>query len=180
MGGNIALDYRVRGRLSCSPCAYIISSPWIGLVNKVPKPVYLTAKMISRVKPDFRISANIIPQHLGNPEIINAERRTALVHNSISVETAVDGIDIGKALEEGRLHGGSGSEKPMLLMHSKSDMICNVENTRKFAALEGDGCTYIEWQDLFHEIHNGNKEKDGSEVIETVIAWIRNLPGLSD
>lgn len=180
MGGNITLDFRIRGRLSGKPCAYIISAPWIGLVNEIPKPVYFAAKAISKVKPDFQISSNINPEHLGNSAIIKSEKRAELVHRKISVETAVEGIETGKALEMGTLRGnGDGKGKPMLLMHGDADKLCSVEKTRNFAARENENCTYIEWEGLFHEIHNGNQEKDGSEVIAAVIAWIKALPALS-
>ncbi|MCL1983550.1 MAG: lysophospholipase [Clostridiales bacterium] len=180
MGGNIALDYRIRGSLSGKPCAYVITSPWIRLVNEIPLPLYLTAKVLSKVKPDFALNSGIKPEDLGNPDVIKAEKRAELTHRRISAGTAVDCVDTGKALLGGSLKGnGGGLGKPLLIMHGTGDKICDINSTRRLAALEGGNCTYIEWDGLFHEIHNGNLEKDGKEVIEAVIGWLLGLPEVS-
>lgn len=176
MGGNIALDYRVRGKLSHLPEGYVISAPWLTLVRRVPRPVIGLAKVMSKIKPDFQISADIKPENLGNPAVLSTDPSPALLHNSITVETASDGFEIGQALLSGKLAGnGGGTEKPLLLMHGGGDKICSVESTRAFAGTLGENCTYIEWPGLFHEIHNGNKENDGSEVIETIARWVTEL-----
>ena len=182
LGGNIVLDYRVRGMLSGSPAAYIISGPWLGLVRKVPKHVRLILKAAHKVKPDFAINANLRPAHLGNPKMIMGDGRKALFHNSITVQTALEAYKIGRALEKGSHKGNNGGvEKPMLLMHGEFDSVCSIESTRAFASLQGDSCTYIEWPGYFHELHNGNLQKDGTEVIQTMIDWIiQTLPEVSD
>lgn len=180
MGGNIVLDFMVRGTLSAKPCAYVISSPWIELVNKAPQLAYGFIKAMSLAKPDFLVGSGIKPEYLGNPEIIEAEKRAELVHRCISLETVADCIGVGKALVKGKLKGnGGGLGKPMLVMHGSGDKICSIDSTRKFASLQGGNCTYVEWEGYFHEIHNGNSEKDGKEVIEAAIEWIRRLPELS-
>jgi hypothetical protein len=103
MGGNIALDYRKRGRYRSAPAGYIISSPWILLQRKIPKPLYLFALGMSKVKPDFRMRAKIKPEQLGNPEIILKQDNFHLVHDSITVKTALEGLEIAKLLMNDRL-----------------------------------------------------------------------------
>ena len=175
MGGNIALDYRYRGKLSEELFAYVISSPWINLSRKLPRLMYLATKAVSLVKPDFLVSSGINPAYLGNPEMIRAEKRS-LLHRRISIGTVADCVGIGRKIESGALsQKACGLQKPMLLMHGSDDKICDVNSTRRFAAMEGPSCTYIEWEGYLHELHNGNNEKDGTEVIGAVIEWIRGL-----
>lgn len=173
-GGNLVLDYRARGEHRLTVDAYIISAPWLMLKRRVSGPLYGIVKSIAKVKPDFTISAGIKPELLGNPQIVYSENRGALLHNQISVRAAMDGFDIGKALLSKPLEVElEGEERPMLLMHGTADQICDIEGTRQFAAMQGERCTYIEWPALYHEIHNGNLDQDGSEVIRTMISWIK-------
>ena len=48
MGGNIALDYRKRGKFSHIPSAYLISAPWIELVRPIPSVLYRAVKAASK------------------------------------------------------------------------------------------------------------------------------------
>lgn len=174
MGGNIALDYRKRGRYRSVPEGYIITSPWIILQRKIPKPLYLFAQGMSKVKPDFRMKAEIRPEQLGNVEIISKQANMHLVHDYITVITALEGLETADLLMNGRLEtAGEGPLKPMLLMHGDADMICDREGSRILARLEKDNCRFIEWPGLYHEIHNGSPTSDGTEVIRAMADWIR-------
>lgn len=174
MGGNINLDYRNRGKFNFVPCAYIISAPWIELVRNVPIAAYRAVKGISKVMPGFRISSNIPTTHLGNPESVGDYDQNPLKHQKISTLCAVDGYDVGIALVQGKLKNNGGAKgKPMLLMHGTEDRVCSIEGSRKIAALED--CTYIEWDGLCHEIHNGGENSTGDEVIRKMIQWIQAL-----
>lgn len=174
MGGNIALDYRKRGRYRSVPEGYIITSPWILLRRKIPKPLYLFARAMAKIKPDFGMRAKIRPEQLGNPEIIAKQANHHLVHDMISVQTALEGLEIADLLMRDRMETLGGEPlKPMLLMHGDADMICDPEGSRILARLEKDRCCYIEWPGLYHEIHNGSLTSDGSEVIRAIIEWIQ-------
>ena len=176
MGGNIALDYRKRGRYRSVPEGYIITSPWILLKRKIPKPLYLFALGMSKVKPDFQMRAKIRPEQLGNVEVISKQANMHLVHDSITVKAALEGLEIADLLMSDRLETlGGGPLKPMLLMCGAADMICDPEGSRIMARLDKDRCQFIEWPGLYHEIHNGSPESDGMEVIRAMIDWIRKF-----
>ena len=178
MGGNIGLDYRYRGRLNGVPDIYVISAPWIHLVNPVPKPLFQAVKLLSKVAPKLTIGNDIDEGILGNPESVGSYKDNPLVHNKISALTAYEGFSIGNAIYDGKWEKkGIGFEKPLLLMHGDSDMICDVDGSRRLAELEGDICEYIEWKGLYHEIHNGGPESTGEEVIEKMIGWILEKTG---
>ncbi len=176
MGGNIGLDYVNRGNLNSVPAGFIISAPWIRLVRPVPAPLYGALKLLSKIAPTFQINTNVDEGILGNKESVGNYADDPLVHTKLSVISAVQAFEIGKALENGtHENNGGASGKPLLLMHGGGDRLCSIEGTRNVAKHEADRCEYIEWEDLYHEIHNGGAESDGSEVIEKIGDWIIQL-----
>lgn len=179
MGGNIVLDYRNRGRLNGDVAGYIISAPWIRLVRPVPAPLYRLVKTVSRIMPTLTISSDVNEGDLGHPESVKPYKSNPMVHNRISALCAVDGFEVGLKLEDGSLeNNGNAHDIPTLLMHGSKDKICSVEGSRRIAArlkAEGDDIEYVEWDGLFHEIHNGNADSRGDEVIEKITEWIKAL-----
>jgi alpha-beta hydrolase superfamily lysophospholipase len=167
LGGNIVLDYRLRGALSAVPAAYLVASPWLRLCRNVPTWFYYFVKTVAKYKPDFRLSAGISASLLGNPQILEAMRNDRLIHNHISARTALDGYEAAERLMKRRekdLYGGG--RKPLVLMHGTADRICSIEATREFAAAEGGHCALIEWEGYLHELHNGGPEDTGEVVLE--------------
>ena len=176
MGGNIALDYRKRGKHRNIPDGYIITSPWIILQRKIPRYLYLFSLAMSKIKPDFQMSSKIQPEILGNVEIILNQSNHHLVHGKISVKTALEGLEIAKLLMDDSLETqGKEAPKPILLMHGDADLICSPEGSRIIAQLENGRCNYIEWKGLYHEIHNGSPASDGMDVIRAMIDWIHEF-----
>ncbi|MDO4545140.1 MAG: alpha/beta hydrolase [Bacillota bacterium] len=179
MGGNIALDYRSRGSLNHLPAGYIISAPWIRLVRPVPAPVYKLVKAISRIAPSFTIGSEVNEDDLGHPDSVKPYKENPMVHNRISALCAVEGFETGLKLEDGTLeNNGAAKEIPTLLMHGGEDRICHVDGSRNVydrMQKSGEAVTYIEWDGLFHEIHNGSDESRGDEVIAKMIEWTETL-----
>lgn len=174
MGGNIALDYRKQGKRNHVPAAYIVSAPWVELVRKIPSCQYQFVKAAAKVMPSFTISSGVSSADLGQAAAVGEYEKDPLVHKKISLLCALEGFEIGAALAAGTLEDNGGAAgKPLLLMHGTEDRICSIEGSRKIAALED--CDYMEWQGLYHEIHNGGSDSNGQEVIEKVIQWIQAL-----
>ena len=75
-------------------------------------------------------------------------------------------------------HNGKAAKIPTLLMHGDADKICDVNGSRKIAKRlteKGDTLEYVELEGLYHEIHNGNAESTGDEVIDKMKEWIKAL-----
>lgn len=173
MGGNIALDYRYRGRLNGVPAAYVISAPWIKLVRPVTGALYHVVNLMSKIAPSLTIGSDIDETILGNPKLVTGYSNDPMTHNKISLQTAIEGFTIGNALYDGSWEQkGKGCSKPLLLMHGDEDKICDVNGSRQLAQNEGDICTYIEWKNHYHEIHNGGPDSTGEEVINKIGQWI--------
>ncbi|MDY3036905.1 MAG: alpha/beta hydrolase [Eubacteriales bacterium] len=179
MGGNIVLDYRARGEMNDHPAGYIISAPWVRLVRPVPPLLYKVVKLLSRIAPSFTIGSDINEANLGNPEKVKPFKDNPMVHNRISALCAVDGFDKGIGFEDGTAEDDRRAAKiPTLLMHGSEDRICDVNGSRRIAKrlqAQGDDLTYIEWEGLFHEIHNGNETSTGDEVIAEMVGWAQDL-----
>jgi alpha-beta hydrolase superfamily lysophospholipase len=178
LGGNIALDYRLRGPLSALPAAYIAASPWLALCQPIPKWLYCFVKVAARCKPDFGLAAGLGADLVGNAQILEAMRGDRLIHDRISVLTALESYETADDLMHGRIvdcHGGG--EKPLFLMHGTADGICPIEATRAFAAAEGARCTLIEWEGYPHELHMGGQGRPGAAVAERtaeIVSRFRN------
>lgn len=179
MGGNIVLDYRGRGMLNDVPSGYIISAPWVRLVRKVPAPLYKTIKLLSGLVPSLTIGSEVNEKDLGHPESVKPYKANPMVHNRISIQCAVDGFDTGLALEDGSaVDNRRAADIPTLIMHGSEDRICDIEGTRRIARrLEdiGDNIEFVEWNGLYHEIHNGSDKSNGDEVIEKMVTWAQAL-----
>ena len=176
MGGNITLDYRIRGNLSYVPSAYIASAPWVQLYKPFPTPIVGIVKALSKFSPEMQFSSSVDEAILGNPISVGKYKSDPLVHDKITALCATDCLSVGKELFEGTLEGnGGGRCKPLLLMHGDSDKICAVSGSRAVALNEGKNCTYVEWPGLYHEIHNGGTDSAGDEVIQRAIDFIKSI-----
>lgn len=179
MGGNITLDYRARGGFNDVPCGYIISAPWIRLVRPIPPALLTFVKSLAKITPEFTISSSVDEAILGNPLSVKPYNDNPMVHNRISVRCAVDGFEIGLGLENGTHEdNGKAAKIPTILMHGDADKICSVEGSRNIAKRleeKGDAFEYVELPGLYHEIHNGNAESTGDEVIAKMVEWVKNL-----
>ncbi|MDO4176091.1 MAG: alpha/beta fold hydrolase [Bacillota bacterium] len=176
MGGNLTFDYRSRGDFNNVPSKYLISAPWVRLVNPVKGATYALAKAMSKIAPSMGTSSTVDEATLGHPDSVKPYKANPMVHDRISFLCAVEGIDIGKALEDG-VHESNGrsADIPTMIMHGTADKICDIEGTRKvFQNLKekGEKVEFIEWPGYFHEIHNGNAENRGDEVIDRIIEFI--------
>jgi acylglycerol lipase len=177
MGGNMVLDYRVRGLLANRPSGFIVTAPWARLVKPLSKPLALAALILSKVAPSTTFESKIDASVLGNPQSVGEYKRDPLVHGKISAETAQDGFTTGKLLEDGKLCGPFlGKGKPMLLLHGKEDRLCSIEGTKGIASHEDPNLTkYLELEGIYHEVHNGGMESDGTEVILKIRDFIGSI-----
>lgn len=176
MGGNIALDYRSRGTYNAEMAGYIISAPWVLLVQRYPRPVVAAMKAFAKLLPRRTVSSAVDEAILGNPASVRPYRDDPYVHDKISLQCAVEGFTIGEALAAGRHEENGGAAGiPTLLMHGSADRICDVEGSRRIAAREGDALTYVEWEGYFHEIHNGNATETGDRVIARMIEFVKTI-----
>lgn len=176
LGGNISLDYRLRGELSSVPKGYLITSPWVKLVRPIPSALYGFVKVASKIFPKMAIAQNIENHMLGDVKLIEKEEHIDLRHQKISLLTAVEGFDIAEELMNNQVNDMyGGGKKQMLLMHGECDPICDVNGSRAIAKNYGEICQYVEWEDYLHELHNGTSEKSSEPITDKMTSWIIEL-----
>lgn len=169
MGGNISLDYRRIGANRLKPAGYIITDPWLILVKKVPWLLEQFVKVASKIKPDMTMDTGLDASNLAHiDKEVSDYIKDPLVHKKISLMTAVDCMNASEAILKNKCKNG----KSVLIMHGTMDKICSIEGSRKVKEIEGDNATLVEWEGLYHEIHN---EKERVSVIKTEIDWIKKI-----
>jgi len=167
MGGNIVLDYREKGRLRNSVKGYVVTAPWLILVKKIPSAMIAAVTAIAAIKPDLIIDTGLQAVNISTVKAeVEKYLHDPLIHHKISVRTAIDGIRAADRLLNSPASAGS----PLLLMHGSQDRICSVEGSRRIRDKEDGNCTFVEWEGLYHEIHN---ERNGSQVLDAIADWIR-------
>ena len=172
LGGNISLDYRLKGELSAEPKGYLVTSPWVKLVRPISGALYYIVKLGSKIMPKAVISQSIDDEMLGNVTRIKKEENSELRHQKISLHTAVEGFDIAYDLMENKIDDMyGGGKRPILIMHGSKDPICDVSGSRTIAQNYGDLCEYVEWEDYLHELHNGTDEKSCEEILNKMVEW---------
>ena len=158
LGGNIVLDYRARGNLNSEIDKYVVVSPWIKLVKGIPKPLVKMLKGMSKR----------VPRMCLNPGFDTDD--DPLLINRISLETTIDGLEIGEAVYKGTWPSfGQGHETPMLLLHGDKDRMCSVEGSRAVSRHDKN-CKYIELEGIYHDAHNG-----GDEITDLIAEWITEV-----
>jgi alpha-beta hydrolase superfamily lysophospholipase len=156
--------------------AYIISAPWLILKEPPSAGLLRMVSVLSKITPSLAIKSAIDEKILGHPDSVKPYKDNPLVHDKISMLTAIEGLRIGQAIVDGTLEDNGGSRgKPWLLMHGTDDKICDIEGSRALYKRAPENCTFIPWEGLFHEIHNGNETSRGDEVIGKMVAWIEEL-----
>jgi alpha-beta hydrolase superfamily lysophospholipase len=169
MGGNIGLDYRRIGSKKAAIKGYIITGPWLVLIKKIPKILELFVTVASYLKPEATMDTGLDASKIAHVENeVKDYIRNPLIHKKISLQTAVDCMKASKLI----LSSEPNSTKDLLIMHGTHDRICDIEGSRKLKKLEGDNATLIEWDGLYHEIHN---EKEREKVIKAEIDWIKSI-----
>lgn len=166
MGGGIVLSKRMffHGK----EAGYIVTSPWVELVNPPSPLLFLLAKALSWLLPSFTMPSGLIADLIStDKDVVKSYREDPLVHDRVSANTGVDGIEYGRLL----LFSRTQPSAPLFLAHGKEDGIVKVEASRKLAS-RGDGnVTYLELPG-YHELHN--EPSCFRQLMDGIEVFIRN------
>lgn len=163
MGGNIGLYHRLHGKYR--PRGYIITSPWITLYKEVPAFTVFAMKVVSKIAPQLCIRNKLDLKDLSSDESKIECVKDPLCHGYISAQTALDCYyGAMEILEKADIE-----KEDLLLLHGSDDHICSVEGSRAFMKKAPKSCTYIEYENNYHELHHDKARK---QVSEAVLSWI--------
>lgn len=126
------------------------------------------ARILGSLFPSLTLHSGLNPEWLTRDKsIVQAYRDDPMVHYQISL--GFGRILIG--IRKWSIKNSSRFEAPLLLMHGTQDKIAYPSGSIEFAEPIGKKCTFIQWEDAYHELHN---EPEKEEVMKTITLWILN------
>ncbi len=168
MGGNIVANYIIK-KDTKELYGAIISSAWLGLVQKIPAPLLRLTGFMQNILPSLTIS-NKLPLEELSFDRKNIERYTndPLVHDKISLRlfyqlyrSAAFALD------------NAGKIKiPLLIGHGEEDKITSFESSKQFVRNAGDRAQFKAWPHRKHEVHNDIKK---DEVLTFYADWVLSI-----
>lgn len=167
MGGNLTLNYLLRRKPDVAGA--VVTSPWLKLAFDPPALQVTAARLLERLYPKFTNDRPFNPNHLtSDPEMIKRLKEDTLGHGKITARFFLGVHRAGRWAIE---HAPELST-PLLLMHGGSDTVTSFTASRLFAERAGNRyCTFREWPDCRHELHN---ERRREEVFAVIHAWLRD------
>lgn len=164
LGGNLVLKYRLDS--SDKSFFYIVTSPWLILASPPPKAILVLSRVLAKLMPSLAVNTGLVADNICSDEkVVQTYVKDPLVHGKISAITGAQRLQDSKEI----LEKADAPATPMLLMHGTEDHICSIEGSRILAAGSGENCTYIEWPNCRHEVHN---ETVKAEFMEKMAAWL--------
>jgi len=162
LGGNLVMDYRLRGSLAAMPVLYIAASPWLTLVQKFPLVTQLLFRITGFLRPKYIFDANV--------NILNNDK---LTHDYISARTLVENANAARQLLDPAVYDINKQRKPLIIMQGTEDKICSVEGPKRVSEMAGAACRLIEWKGYGHELHSTNGQSDGMAYIHKLVEIVR-------
>jgi acylglycerol lipase len=165
MGGNLVLNYVLRRRPALQ--GVIATGPWLRAAFDPPAWRVRAGRFLHKIRPALLQPSGIdVTAVSRDVAVVQAYRDNPLIHDKISLRMYFSCVNAGRwALER-----AAEFTLPLLLMHGGADRLTSAAASREFAAKIKDGCTYKEWDGLFHEIHN---EPEQQQVFVYMIDWLR-------
>jgi acylglycerol lipase len=164
MGGNMVLNYALRRRPPIQ--GVIATAPWLRAAFDPPAWRVRAGRVLHKIKPALSQPSGLdVTAVSRDPAVVQAYRDNPLIHDKISLRVYFSCVAAGRwALER-----SAEFALPLLLMHGGADRLTSAAASREFAAKIKQGCTYKEWDELFHEIHN---EPEQQQVFAYMIDWL--------
>lgn len=163
MGGNIALNYAVRRPSKIN--LLVVTSPWLKLVSPINPALKSLVKLLDLCLPFLPMNSGIRPEQVSHEiKVVQEYATDPLIHRRITPRLYL-------AMERAAEYAMNHAEQitiPTLLMHGGSDTLLSPVATSEIAA-KMHHSTYVEWGELYHELHN---EAKSNEVFNTIVNWL--------
>jgi alpha-beta hydrolase superfamily lysophospholipase len=110
----------------------------------------MIAKLLGKAWPTLTLSTDINPKELSHdPAAAEAYQKDPIVHQRVSAALGLSMLEAG----EWAIENAHQLTTPLLLMHGTGDRITSCPASREFASRSKDSCRWIEWPDLYHDMH---------------------------
>ena len=162
MGGNISLRYLCDVQEETDISLGIISAPWLRLYKNTPLPLVKILKVILGENFSFKTKLNELSHDDAYLKEIDKER---LGHKVMSLGLAKQVMENGLYI----LNNPTAIKIPVLLMSAAEDKIVDTKAIKELAAGSNSNISYINWEGMYHELHN---EKERDLVFKEIIEYI--------
>jgi len=163
MGGNIVLNHAIRR--CCRANGIIVTSPWLRLSIPISPFVDFFVSVLGFITPFITIRSKVLPSEISHiDEEVEKYKYDPLIHNKISPRLYL-------AIRNAGLYAVKYAKRiktPVLIMHGEEDEITDF-NTSKEIAEKIEGCAFVPWPNMYHELHN---ETVRGLVFETILKWL--------
>lgn len=163
MGGNIVLNHAIRR--CCSVNGIIVTSPWLRLTKKIPPILDSIVTLLNYLFYFVPIKSNVLPSEISHiEEEVMKYKNDPLIHNKITPRLYV-------AIRRAGIYAMKYAKRiktPILLMHGEADQVTSFKASNEISK-KIDGCNFVPWPNMFHELHN---ETVRGLVFETIVKWI--------
>lgn len=169
MGGNLVLNYIVRGKSRNTLTGAIATAPFIRVPAQPAMILQKTVRGISKMLPTFTIHTKIDVNELSrNAESNRLYQADWLVHDLVSLQTIGELFEAGQALLDRRYEE---IHTPLFLAHGTKDKVTDYNATKSFhEKLQGiTEASFKSYDGCFHELHN---EPEQEKCIQDYIDWI--------
>lgn len=169
MGGNIALNYAIR---RTSPVSLlVVTSPWLKFSLPLSKIKKLALCFCSILLPSLNLKVPVKAEQMTHLEdAITKYSTDKLVHNVITPHLL---MALAKSSRYA-MKNASRIKIPTLLMHGTADSLTSCDATNAIAKTIKNA-TFVEWPDLYHELHNETKQ---NEVFMNIQEWLTHYLSL--
>lgn len=164
MGGNLVLNYALRRNRDLK--GIVASSPYLKLAFSPPKWKMLLGKLMLHIMPSITLPSGLDAKGISRvPEEVEAYKKDALVHDSVSPMFSFPVMDAGRWAI-----ANSGSLKTnTLLLHGTSDAIIDHRATMDFH--ENATVTTLKlFEKGYHELHH---DLCREEMLSVVQNWFQ-------
>ncbi len=166
LGGSYVLNYAIDRQPEIK--ALLVTSPWLTLINEVPKPVVAVVRVINKIFPGMLLKSSVDPGGISrNQEVVNEYVNDPLVHKKLSVRLFCEAYNYGRLA----LKNPDKINIPLLLMHGGADTITDPRSSKQFADGNTRFISYKVWPGLYHETHN---EFEYMDVFNFIINWLES------
>jgi acylglycerol lipase len=155
MGGNVVINHAFQNK---KPVAgYIATSPWIRLAFEPPAWKVALGKTVKSIFPALLQPTGLNPALISHDTtVVEKYKNDKLVHGKISAAGFFEILTHGKSI----LDRAQELHYPMFIAHGSDDQLTDHTASKEFAEKRTDLITFIQFNGLYHEMHNEPQKED--------------------
>lgn len=153
MGGGIVMNYGVN---SAGLVPIISSAPFIRPADPIPKPLEVFVRLMARLRPKGAITQPIDGSKISNlPKEQAAYLEDPHCHGTLGFRLAKAMVETGEKIAA----KAEDWDRPLLLLHSKSDQLTRFETSAEFAQTAKQ-VEFYPFDTVQHEMHNDTTREE--------------------